>query len=407
MSKAQKQKKIILINTVLYGSTGNIVKQLKSLAEESGMQAFTVSAFARNSTMEYSDNDIVIGNYFDRYLHIWLSRVTGLSGVFSVFSTLKLTGKLAKIGPDVIHLHNLHNAYINLPILFRYIKKNNIRVIWTLHDCWAFTGRCPHFMMLDCDKWKEGCCDCPYPAESYPIAYRDNTKRMWWIKRKTFTDVRDMTLVSPSSWLAGIIKESFLKEYPVRVINNGVDLESFMPVRGKVYDQLKGLDKYIVLGVALDWNDRKGLDVFRDLAGKLSDKYRVVMVGTDDALAAELSSYGIRCINRTSSKNELAEIYTAADVFVNPTREDTFPTVNIEALACGTPVITFDTGGSPEILDESCGVIVAKDDVESLAEAIITMCENEKPAETACVARAHRYGSADRFAEYINLYNER
>ena len=407
MNTGQDPKRIVLINTVLYGSTGNIVRQLKALAEKKGMQAYTVSAYARNSRIEYGENDIIIGNYFDRYLHIWLSRVTGLSGVFSVYSTLKLTRRLKRIRPDVIHLHNLHNAYINLPILFRYIKKNNVRVIWTLHDCWSFTGRCPHFQMYECNKWMTGCCDCPYPGNEYPISYRDRTKKMWGLKKRTFTGVKDMTIVTPSKWLSGLVSQSFLGEYPVKVINNGINLDTFRPAGGQLYNDMKASGKHIVLGLAMDWNKRKGLDVFIELNKLLGDDYRIVLVGTDDALADELSGSGITCINRTSSQQELAELYTAADVFANPTREDTFPTVNIEALACGTPVITFDTGGSPEIIDDTCGVVVSKNDIDGLIRAINRICEKEKLTETDCIAMAHKFDSADKFKEYLKLYNER
>ena len=404
MNTESNHKKIVLINTVLYGSTGSIVRHLKALAEENGMQVYTASAYARKTDAKYGDKDIIIGNYFDRYLHLLLSRVTGLSGVYSLFATHKLVRRLGKIDPDVIHLHNLHNAYINLPILFRYIKKNNKRVIWTLHDCWPFTGRCPHFMILRCEKWKDGCFDCPYPKESYPISYRDSSKRMWTIKKNAFTGVNDMTIVTPSEWLAGLIDESFLKEYPVKVINNGIDLEVFRPTRGDLFNELGKESRHIVLGIAMDWNYRKGLDVFKELPEQLGDKYRVVMVGTDDALAENLKKLGIKCINRTSSRQELAEIYTAADVFVNPTREDTFPTVNIEALACGTPVITFDTGGSPEIIDESCGLVVQNEDTNAMAAAIKKICEEKPFSSEKCMARAKLYRSEDCFKDYLVLY---
>ena len=404
MKTGQNQKTIVLINTVLYGSTGKIVRQLKSLAGKNGMQAYTVSAYARNSKTEYENNDIVVGNYFDRYLHIWLSRATGLSGVFSVYSTLKLTGSLKKIRPDVIHLHNLHNAYINLPILFRYIKKNNVRVIWTLHDCWAFTGRCPYFEIYECDKWMTGCGDCPYPDKEYPVSNHDRTRKMWDLKKRTFTGVKDMTIVTPSEWLSGLARQSFLGEYPVKVINNGIDLETFRPVKGQLYNDMKALGKHIVLGLAMDWNKRKGLDVFIELNKMLGDDYRIVLVGTDDTLVDKLKGSGIMCINRTSSQQELAELYTAADVFANPTREDNFPTVNIEALACGTPVITFDTGGSPEILDDSCGIVIPKEDIEALKQAVISICENKVISSDDCIKRAQNFDKDGKFYEYIRLY---
>lgn len=400
----KREKTIVLINTVLYGSTGNIVRQLKTLAEDNGMKAYTVSAYSRKNTMKYGDNDIVIGHYIDRYLHIWLSRVTGLSGSFSVISTLELICKLKRIKPDVIHLHNLHNAYINLPILFRYIKKNDVKVIWTLHDCWAFTGRCPHFDMLGCEKWKTGCSNCPYPPEFYPVSNRDESGMMWRIKKASFTGVKDMTLVTPSEWLAGLARESFLKEYPVITINNGIDLEIFRPIKNHIFEEITASGKHIVLGLAMDWNKRKGLDVMIEVSKRLSNKYQILMVGTDNKLAEQLSKYNIKCINRTGSQQELAEIYTASDVFINPTREDNFPTVNLEALACGTPVITFDTGGSPESLDETCGIVVPKEDIDEIVNSIIRICEKKEFSSSACIERAHKYDKYEKFTEYIKLY---
>lgn len=404
MNKERNQKKIVLINTVLYGSTGNIVRQLKSLAEENGMKAYTVSAYSRNNKTVYGEDDIVIGNYLDRYLHIWMSRVTGLSGEFSVYSTWKLTRLLKKIKPDVIHLHNLHNAYINLAILFRYIKKNDVKVIWTLHDCWAFTGRCPYFDIYSCDKWVKGCGNCPYPKDEYPVSNRDNTSKSWAYKNRVFSGVSDMTIVTPSKWLAGLVKKSFLKEYPVKTINNGIDLDTFKPTTGKLYDELKSSGKHIVLGLAMDWNRRKGLDVIVELNKLLDDKYQIVMVGTDDSLAEKLSEQGIKCINRTGSQEELAEIYTAADVFANPTREDNFPTVNIEALACGAPIVTFDTGGSPEIPDNMTGVVVPKEDIEAMKQAIVDICEKKSINKSDCIERAHCFEKKKQFYEYIKLY---
>lgn len=404
MESNKRQKTIVMINTVLYGSTGDIVRTLKAKAEGAGMSVFTVTAYARNDRSLGDENDFFIGNYFDRYLHLLLSRITGFSGVFSLYSTLRMISILKKIQPDVIHLHNLHNAYINLPILFGFIKDNDIKTIWTLHDCWAFTGRCPHFERVECDKWKSGCHHCAYPKNDYPISYTDRTRSMWTIKNKAFNGVKDMTIVTPSKWLARYVKDSFLGSYPVKVINNGIDLNAFKPTKGNTYSKIKEKNKHVVLGVSMSWSNKKGLDVFIDLREKLCDEYIIILVGTDEALAERLKNYDIECINRTSSKEELAEIYTSADVFVNPTREDNFPTVNIEALACGTPVITFNTGGSPEIVDDNCGNSISVDDIQSLVQAIKDIAEKKKYKQEDCIRRALKYDMHDLFSEYVELY---
>ena len=279
-----------------------------------------------------------------------------------------------------------------------------MRVVWTLHDCWAMTGQCPHFAMIKCDKWKTGCHHCPQYRQ-YPQSYVDRTKTMWKFKKKWFTGVRNMTIVTPSHWLAELVKESFLKEYPVRVIHNGIDLSVFRPTESDFREKYHCENKHLVLGVAFDWGQRKGLDVFIELARRLGSDYKIVLVGTDEKVEQVLPD-NIISIRRTQNQKELAEIYSVSDVFVNPTREDTFPTVNLEALACGTPVVTFRTGGSPECIDENCGCVVETNNVDILEQEIRRIC-NEKPfSEAACIRRAAGFDMRDRFEEYVRLYEE-
>ena len=305
---------------------------------------------------------------------------------------------------ELIHLHNLHGHFICFPIFFRFIKKHNIPVIWTLHDCWSFTGRCPHFVMMKCDRWKKGCHNCLYPGKSYPQSYIDTSCMMWSLKKKYFTGINHCILVTPSQWLADLVKQSFLKGYPVKVINNGIDLSVFKPTESGFREKYGLEDVKIVLGVASGWGKRKGLDVFIELAKRLLDDYRIVLVGTDDNVDKQLPS-NIISIHRTQNQKELAEIYTAANVFANPTREDTFPTVNMESLACGTPVVTFRTGGCPEILDETCGSVVDCDDVGALEIEIRRICDEKPYSVEACLARAQKFDMNDRFKEYLDLYN--
>ena len=302
----------------------------------------------------------------------------------------------------MIHLHNLHGWYINFPLLFKYIKKNNIRVIWTLHDCWTFTGHCPHFDMIGCEKWKTGCYQCPQIGE-YPASYADISKWMYKHKKQWFTGVEDMTLVTPSEWLANLTRQSFLKDYPVKVINNGIDLSIFKPTESDFRKKYDLEDKFILLGVAFGWGKRKGLDVFIELSKRLDERYQIVLVGTDENVDKQLPK-NIISIYRTQNQTELAEIYTAADLFVNPTREENFPTVNIESLACGTPIVTFRTGGSPEIIDESCGVVVEKDDIDGMQKEIERIYEKRPFGQEDCVKRAQNFDMNDKFAEYVELY---
>lgn len=399
-------KSIVSINLGNRGSTGKIMRSISALAEENGYVAYQAYPGSR-ANLPSIERDIVLCNFVVSKINRELARITGYNGCFAVISTLRFLHKLNKIKPDILHFHNLHNSYINLPLLFRYVKKHHIRVIWTLHDCWSFTGRCPYFIMAKCDKWQTGCGNCPYPKESYPQALIDKTAKMWKLKKKWFTGIEDMTIVTPSQWLADLVKESFLKDYPVKVINNGIDLSVFKPIESS-FRQRHGIgDKYVLLGVADSWGARKGLDVFVELSKRLDDsKYKIVLVGTNDGVDKQLPD-NIISVHRTQNQKELAEIYTAADLFVNPTREENYPTVNMESIACGTPVLTFRTGGSPEIPDETCGAVVDCDDIDALVSEIIRITEEKPFSQEACLQRAKAFDKDKLFGEYVNLYENR
>ena len=390
------------INLGNFGSTGSIMKNISLVAQKYGFASYMAYP-DRRGTVSCND-DIVIMSEFMKKLNEKLAYYTGYNGCFAVLATIKLLFSINKLRPDIIHLHNLHNSYINLPLLFKYIKKHNIPVVWTLHDCWAFTGQCPHFTMVKCDKWKTGCHDCPSYRE-YPQSRIDRTKTMWRLKKKWFTGVENLTIVTPSQWLADLVKQSFLKDYPVKVINNGIDLSVFKPTESDFRQRYAIGEKKIILGVAFGWGVRKGLDVFIKLAEILDeDKFQIVLVGTDETVDKMLPE-NIISIHRTQNQNELVKIYTAADVFVNPTREDNYPTVNMEAIACGTPVITFRTGGSPEALDESTGKVIVADDFYALQRELENMVTRKSDIYYSCIDKAKSYDQNIKFIEYINLYN--
>lgn len=396
--------RIAVINICDYGSTGKIMIQTAEIAREAGHSVKTFSRKWINSKGG-EEHHTFFGSFVENAIHHVVGEVSGLSEHFSFLGTYSLIRRLKKFKPDVIHLHNLHGWYINLPLLFRYIKRHKIRIVWTLHDCWSFTGHCPHFEMIGCEKWKTGCHHCPQYKE-YPRSFVDNAKFMYGKKKKWFTGVENLTIVTPSKWLASIVKQSFLNEYPVVVIHNGIDLNLFTPSYSSFREQYACQNKFIVLGVAFGWSEKKGLDVFAELAKTLDhEKYQIVLVGTDDTIEKKLPD-GVISIHRTQNQQELARIYTAANVFVNPTREDTFPTVNMEALACGTPVITFATGGSAEMLDLSCGIVVTKDDVLVMREQIIHMCEGKIQMKEACVRKAECFDKEDKLLQYVKLYEE-
>lgn len=378
--------------------------QIAAEARKQGHEVYTCCPKSRSNLKKKVDHQILIGNIFSRNLHIKLAKLTGYNGCFSILSTWNYLRKIKKISPDLIHLHNLHNCYINLPMLFRFIKKYNIRIIWTLHDCWSFTGQCPYFTLAKCEKWKIGCYECQSYRE-YPSSRVDKTQKMWKLKKKWFTGINNMTIVTPSQWLADLVKQSFLKDYPVQVINNGIDLEIFKPISSDFRQRYNiSESQYVLLGVAFDWGKRKGLDIFVELSKRLDDKqYKIVLVGTDDSVDKILPK-NIISIHRTQNQNELAEIYSAADLFVNPTREENYPTVNMESIACGTPVLTFRTGGSSEILDDKTGYVVDADDIDDLEKQIVCICTKQAFSEDDCLERAMKFANNIKFQEYINLY---
>lgn len=398
--------KVIYINTCSYGSTGNFITQLCKYVENANETAYLCVPNGRhNRYNKYSGNHIWIGGRLAEDTHLILSRITGCNGCFSLCATYRFLKKVKQVNPDIIHINNLHNSYINLPLLFGFLKRKKIPVIWTLHDCWSFTGQCPHFTIAKCEKWREGCFSCQQ-YKQYPKSYIDMTRVMYKKKKTWFIGVEKLRIVTPSKWLADLVGQSFLKEYPIKIINNGIDFSNFKPT-ASVFREKHGIgEKRIALGVAFGWGFAKGLDVFIELSKRLDNsKYQIVLVGTNAEIDKELPD-NIISIHRTSNQQELAEIYSAADVFVNPTREENFPTVNIEALACGTPIITFRTGGSPEILDETCGSVVECDDIDAMEREIIRICEEVPFFSDACITRAARFNKDKMLEEYFNLYKE-
>lgn len=379
--------------------------QIAQVAKNNEFNCYTFASKRFLNETEIKEH-FYIDNKFEYTVSWWAGFFTGVEGVFSCLSTYRLINKLKKIKPDIIHLHILHGYYLNWVMLFKYIKKHNIRVIWTLHDCWSFTGRCPHFQLTGCDKWKTGCYDCIYARDSYPASILfDRSQKNWIKKKKSFTGVKDLTIVTPSKWLADLVKQSYLKDYPVRVINNGINLDIFKPTESDFKTKYNIEGKYIILGVANAWGVRKGLDVFIELSKRLDERFQIVLVGTNANVDEQLPD-NIISIHRTHNQTELAEIYTAADLFVNPTREEVFGLVNVEALACGTPVVTFNTGGSPECIDDTCGVVVSKNDIESLYSQIIRIYNKAPFDSMRCIKRAESFDMNGRYEEYIELYKE-
>ena len=396
--------KIVEINGTNYSSTGNIALNIAKKAREEGFEVYTCCKNSLKSSQFRYDNQIVIGSRYERLISEQLAQLSGLSGSFNWIGTKEFIKKLEEIEPDLVHLNIMHDSYVNLKMLFSYLSVNKIPVVWTFHDCWAFTGKCPYFDMDRCDKWKNGCYKCPQ-VNKYPESYfMDMTKYLWNKKNRMFNSIDNLTIVTPSKWLSNYARESFLNGHDIRVINNGINLDVFKPVKSDFRKKYGIEDKYLLLGVGYNWSPRKGLDSFIELSKRLDDRFRIVLVGTNDKID-EILPDNIISIHRTYNQAELVEIYSSCDLFVNPTMEENFPTVNIESIACGLPVITYNTGGSPEIIDETCGRVVEKGNIDKLYDGIMDIYNNPFD-KSACLKRSQLYNMNDKFAEYVELYKE-
>lgn len=399
--------KILVINTVLNrGSVGRITADLYHEIEASGNEALL--GIGREPYDEAYKGRL-IGNKKDFYIHVMKNFIQGEAGFGSDAVTAEFLKWVDEQKPDLIHLQNIHGFYIQIERLFAYLKKRNIPVIWTLHDCWPFTGHCAYYDYAACDKWKKGCYDCIHHAKVYPYALlKDNSLAAYNRKRKAFCGVENLTIVTPSKWLQGQLAESFLKEYPVKVIYNGIDLEVFKPSEDENIKNSQGYK--IVLGVANVWEHRKGLNYFKKLARDLPNDCKIHLIGVNKKQIKELSKeFGDKMIltAHTNGQKELAKAYQEATVFVNATLEDNFPTTNLEALACGTPVITYNTGGSGESVTEQTGKVVYRAAYDQLLEAIKGVLDGRDVYKSQdCRSHALQYDKHVRLQEYIKLYEE-
>ncbi len=389
--------KIVQINTTCgVGSTGKICVGISQILSKNNIENYILYSSRGN---EYKHGIKCADNRYIRTQAL-KSRLLGNYGFNSKRETKKIINELKRINPDIVHLHNIHGHDCNLKTLFAYFKEKQTKLIWTFHDCWAFTGYCTYFDIAKCNKWQTHCKKCVQKKEF--SWFFDKSYELFERKKKLFEGL-DLTIVTPSQWLANLVKQSFLNKYSVEVINNGIELEIFKPLENDFRRKYGIGNKKILLGVAFDWGKRKGLDVFIELSKRLSDNYKIVLVGTNDKIDKLLPS-NILSIHRTQNQQELAEIYSAADVFVNPTREEVLGLVNIEALACGTMGVTFNSGGSPECYDTTCGSVVECDDIDALEKEIIRICTEKPYSQEACIKKAKEFDKNEKFKEYLELY---
>ncbi|WP_445715172.1 glycosyltransferase [Flavobacterium sp.] len=396
--------KILQINTTVNsGSTGRIAEDIGKVLLSNGHESYI--AYGRGNQQSQSKL-IKIGNPVDIYLHGFKTAIFDRHGFGSKRATQKLILEIEKLKPDAIGLHNLHGYYINIEILFKYLKETHTPVLWTLFDCWAFTGHCSYFDDIECTKYQTHCENCP-KTRNYPSSYViDGSHDNFVDKKKLFTSLKNMELVVHSQWLKGIVHNSFLKNIKTNCLPSGIDLDLFKPLSSEIKNKFNIQDKRIVLGCASQWSERKGLRDFIQLRNLLDETTTIVLIGVSKSQAASLP-LGVIGVPRTESVQELVMWYSAADVFVNPTYQDNFPTTNIEALACGTPVVTYKTGGSPEAIDNETGVIVDKGNVQGLYEAINFVFNKEASISLLCRSRAEKYfDKNDRYQDYLQLFTK-
>ena len=388
---------LLIINiTCNQGSTGKIAEQVGVLMQNKGWNVYYAHGARRVNPSQLKT--IPFSSVRAEYMHALRSRLFDEDGLGSEKETRFLVEQIKIIKPDIIHIHNIHGYYLNYKILFEYLNNTNIQVVKTLHDCWDFTGHCTHFVTANCEKWKSECFDCPLSKKLYPLI--DRSTRNYRLKKKYIVGNHNLHLVPVSHWLEGLLRQSMYKGKDIRVIQNGIDLSVFKP-----FDTKNG-GKFKILGVANVWNDNKGYPDVLLLRKKLDlDLFDITLVGLSQKQIKELPK-GINGIASTSNQEELAELYSLSDVLINPTYADTFPTVNLEALACGTPVITYNTGGSPEAIDIKTGVIIDKGDVEAMAEEIIKM-KNSPLSSNDCRDRALRFFDKNEcFMAYVLLFKK-
>ena len=397
--------KLLQINvTANWGSTGRIAEQIGQLAIAQGWESYI--AYGRGPSVSGS-RLIRIGSKWEIYWHVLMTRLFDRHGLASKRATKRFIEQIKEIQPDIIHLHNVHGYYLNYELLFHFLAEYNRPIVWTLHDCWPFTGHCAHFMEANCMQWQTLCKRCPLKRDYPASVLFSRSASNFMLKKRVVTGLKDLMKVVPvSDWLHELLNRSFMHEIPAHTIHNGIDMSVFVP-RDTPSKYVQNKDnRFVILGVASVWTASKGLDDFYKLRTMLpQENYAIVLVGVTEKQSVNLPK-GIQGISRTENVDELAALYSTADVFVNPTYSDNYPTTNLEAMACGTPVITYRTGGSPEAVTEDTGFVVDQGDVRALADAIKTIRKNgKKQYSEACRQHAEQFFDKDKcYQQYVDMY---
>ncbi len=393
--------RVLIVNAAIEYSTGKVIKGIVEELLENNNEVCI--AYARGKKPNFGTMTYKIGTNFDVKIHALLARVFDSQGLHSKIATKKFIKFVNFYKPDVINLHNIHGYYLNYSMLFKFLSSKNIKVVWTLHDAWVVTGHCAYFDFVNCDKWKSKCFKCPGKKEYPKSVLFDRSEKNYNLKKELFSSLKNLILVTPSKWLENIVLQSKLQNYKVVTINNGIDLSVFKSTKDKFIEDDIIQGRKILLGVASLWNKRKGYSTFVELDKLIDhDRYVIVLVGLSNNQITELPS-SIIGIKRTNNQKELSALYSQSEFFINPTLEDNYPTVNIEAVACGTPIIAFNTGGCKEIADLGCGIITNEKNAKSIYDCLVKY--EKKDFTFNCEQKRDLFEQKRNFREYLKLFN--
>lgn len=395
--------KILSINTLNTGSTGRIMRQIADKARKQGHEVILCYPHSRTNVVNYQVSDIYIVNRYIRLIGAFLDYV-GCYRIAFCFSTYLFLRKVEEIKPDVVHLHNLHGSYINLYLLFKYLKKRNVKVIWTLHDCWPFTGHCGHYITAGCDKWINGCYNCPR-YKDYPSSFFDDSRNRYRFKSNLFNELSDLTLVPVSKWLANQCAQSFLREKKCVPIYNGIDVNTFSYSKSDLKYMYGLQGKFVAVGLATSWGEDKGFSDYMKLADLLSDDEVIIMVGLTDEMKSNLPQNVIG-MSRTDSLSELVSLYSSADVLLSLSKAETFGLTIVEAMACGTPVIVYDNTAQTELILPDTGFLVETGSIESVYQCMRVVRQKGRENYSRSCRKYVETNFSDymQYGKYVDLY---
>lgn len=393
--------KIFQINTVCgSGSTGRIAVDLAHMLEEHGDECCI--AFSRGTKPEDVDC-FQFGNKAEIYWHGIMTRLTDRHGMYSKGATKELIEKIKKYQPDIIHLHNIHGYYLNIQLLFEFLREYNKPVVWTLHDCWSYTGHCSHYTCVECNRWQKECYKCPLKRDYPGSILLDHSTQNYRTKKQLFTSLVKLHLVTPSEWLKNEVEKSFFMDIPCTAIPNGIEIEKFVYRENNLKKTLGISNKKVILGVANVWTEQKGINDFIQLAELLDETYQLVMIGVDEQRKKRLPA-NIIALDRTKNIEELIDYYSMADIYFNSSIEETMGMTTGEAICCGTPVVAYRSTAVPESVGDGCGVVLEPHDTEGVARAFAEIISRQEKYKNACLAYRQRFDKKISNEAYYKLY---